>query len=296
MKSFIKMTLVSSAIVLALAGCDDKKTTEENKAPATTTATANSAENTNATESKTEATTAQNSADKVTISTEAQKEAYALGSSFASYMKSNLKQNEITADQEYLISGFNETMRDASQLNKDEVKNILDAFGKRIQEESKARFEKQKTDNTAAGEKYRDDFAKQEGVITTKSGLMYKILNKGTGRHPTAEDTVIVHYVGTLTDGRTFDSSYDRNEPATFPLSGVIKGWTEGIQLVGVGGKIKLVVPPELAYGDQSFPSQGDKASITPASTLVFEVELLGIDNDKEDIPASAPTEADQAK
>lgn len=296
MKSFIKMTLVSSAIVLALAGCDDKKTTEENKAPATTTATANSAENTNATESKTEATTAQNSADKVTISTEAQKEAYALGSSFASYMKSNLKQNEITADQEYLISGFIETMRDASQLNKDEVKNILDAFGKRIQEESKARFEKQKTDNTAAGEKYRDDFAKQEGVITTKSGLMYKILNKGTGRHPTAEDTVIVHYVGTLTDGRTFDSSYDRNEPATFPLSGVIKGWTEGIQLVGVGGKIKLVVPPELAYGDQSFPSQGDKASITPASTLVFEVELLGIDNDKEDIPASAPTEADQAK
>ena len=290
------MTLVSSAIVLALAGCDDKKTTEENKAPATTTATANSAENTNATESKTEATTAQNSADKVTISTEAQKEAYALGSSFASYMKSNLKQNEITADQEYLISSFNETMRDASQLNKDEVKNILDAFGKRIQEESKARFEKQKTDNTAAGEKYRDDFAKQEGVITTKSGLMYKILNKGTGRHPTAEDTVIVHYVGTLTDGRTFDSSYDRNEPATFPLSGVIKGWTEGIQLVGVGGKIKLVVPPELAYGDQSFPSQGDKASITPASTLVFEVELLGIDNDKEDIPASAPTEADQAK
>jgi len=296
MKSFIKMTLVSSAIVLALAGCDDKKTTEENKAPATTTATANSAENTNATESKTEATTAQNSADKVTISTEAQKEAYALGSSFASYMKSNLKQNEITADQEYLISGFNETMRDASQLNKEEVKNILDAFGKRIQEESKARFEKQKTDNTAAGEKYRDDFAKQKGVITTKSGLMYKILNKGTGRHPTAEDTVIVHYVGTLTDGRTFDSSYDRNEPATFPLSGVIKGWTEGIQLVGVGGKIKLVVPPELAYGDQSFPSQGDKASITPASTLVFEVELLGIDNDKEDIPASAPAEAEQAK
>ena len=296
MKSFIKMTLVSSAIVLALAGCDDKKTTEENKAPATTTATANSAENTNATESKTEAATAQNSADKATISTDAQKEAYALGSSFANYMKSNLEQNEVTADQEYLISGFNETMRGASQLSQDEVKNVLDAFGKRIQEESQARFEKQKTENTAAGEKYREDFAKQEGVIKTKSGLMYKVLNEGTGRHPTAEDTVIVHYVGTLTDGRTFDSSYDHNEPATFPLNGVIKGWTEGIQLVGVGGKIKLVVPPELAYGDQSFPAQGDKARITPASTLVFDVELLGIDNDKEEIPASAPSKADQAK
>ena len=295
MKSFIKMTLVSSAIVLALAGCDDKKTTEENKAPATTTATANSAENTNAKESKTEAATAQNSADKATISTDAQKEAYALGSSFANYMKSNLEQNEVTADQEYLISGFNETMRGASQLSQDEVKNVLDAFGKRIQEESQARFEKQKTENTAAGEKYREDFAKQEGVIKTKSGLMYKVLNEGTGRHPTAEDTVIVHYVGTLTDGRTFDSSYDHNEPATFPLNGVIKGWTEGIQLVGVGGKIKLVVPPELGYGDQSFPSQGDKASITPASTLVFEVELLGIDDDKENNPASS-TEPEQTQ
>ncbi|TSJ88377.1 FKBP-type peptidyl-prolyl cis-trans isomerase [Gilliamella apicola] len=299
MKSFIKMTLVSSAIVLALAGCDDKKTTEENKAPATTTATANSAENTNATESKTEAATAQNSADKATISTDAQKEAYALGSSFANYMKSNLEQNEVTADQEYLISGFNETMRGASQLSQDEVKNVLDAFGKRIQEESQARFEKQKTENTAAGEKYREDFAKQEGVIKTKSGLMYKVINEGTGRHPTAEDTVIVHYVGTLTDGRTFDSSYDRNEPATFPLNGVIKGWTEGIQLIGVGGKIKLVVPPELAYGDQSFPSQGDKPGITPASTLVFEVELLGIDSDKENNQESTPavtTEPEQTQ
>ena len=226
--------------VLALAGCDEKKATEENKAPATTTATTNSAENINVTESKTEATIAQNSADKATISTDAQKEAYALGSSFANYMKSNLEQNEVTADQEYLISGFNETMRGASQLSQDEVKNVLDAFGKRIQEESQARFEKQKTENTAAGEKYREDFAKQEGVIKTKSGLMYKVINEGTGRHPTAEDTVIVHYVGTLTDGRTFDSSYDRNEPATFPLNGVIKGWTEGIQLIGVGGKIKI--------------------------------------------------------
>ena len=299
MKSFIKMTLVSSAIVLALAGCDEKKATEENKAPATTTATTNSAENINVTESKTEATIAQNSADKATISTDAQKEAYALGSSFANYMKSNLEQNEVTADQEYLISGFNETMRGASQLSQDEVKNVLDAFGKRIQEESQARFEKQKTENTAAGEKYREDFAKQEGVIKTKSGLMYKVINEGTGRHPTAEDTVIVHYVGTLTDGRTFDSSYDRNEPATFPLNGVIKGWTEGIQLIGVGGKIKLVVPPELAYGDQSFPSQGDKPGITPASTLVFEVELLGIDSDKENNQQSTPavtTEPEQTQ
>lgn len=335
MKSFIKMTLISSAIVLALAGCDDKKTTEENKTPATTTTNAtetapapaeNKAEPAQAEnkaepapeENKAEPAPAENKAEpaktddkaentvststekadslnnKIKITTEAQKESYALGSSFANYLKSNLEQNEVKADQEYLISGFNETMKGDSQLNQEEVNTILEAFGKRIQEESQARFEKQKTENTAAGEKFREAFAKEPGVIKTKSGLLYKVIQEGTGAHPTAKDTVIVHYVGTLTDGRKFDSSYDRNEPATFPLDGVIKGWTEGIQLIGVGGRIKLVVPPELAYEDKSFPSQGDNANITPASTLVFEVELLGIDkdNNEEAIPTARPVQA----
>lgn len=335
MKSFIKMTLISSAIVLALAGCDDKKTTEENKTPATTTTNAtetapapaeNKAEPAQA-ENKAEPTPAENKAEpapaenkaepaktddkaentvststekadslnnKIKITTEAQKESYALGSSFANYLKSNLEQNEVKADQEYLISGFNETMKGDSQLNQEEVNTILEAFGKRIQEESQARFEKQKTENTAAGEKFREAFAKEPGVIKTKSGLLYKVIQEGTGAHPTAKDTVIVHYVGTLTDGRKFDSSYDRNEPATFPLDGVIKGWTEGIQLIGVGGRIKLVVPPELAYEDKSLPSQGDNANITPASTLVFEVELLGIDkdNNEEAVPTVRPVQA----
>ena len=255
MKSLIKMTLVSSAIVLALVGCDDKKNTTDNNA----------------------------STNKVTISTDAQKEAYALGSSFASYMSTNLEQNEISPDKEYLISGFNETFRGASQLSKDEVKDVLEAFGKRIQEETKARFEKEKAENTAAGDKFREEFAKEKDVKQTKSGLLYQIIKEGSDRHPKADDTVIVHYTGTLTDGRKFDSSYDRGETATFPLNAVIKGWTEGIQLVGVGGKIKLVVPPDLAYGDQSFPGQDDKAGIQPASTLVFEVELLGIDGDNND-------------
>ncbi|MWN05145.1 FKBP-type peptidyl-prolyl cis-trans isomerase [Gilliamella sp. Pas-s95] len=264
MKSLIKITLVSSAIVLALAGCD-KKT------------------------------------DKITISTDAQKEAYALGSSFATYVKANLEQNEVKPDQEYLISGFNETFSGESQLSKDEVKTILVAFSKRVQEESQARFEKQKTENTAAGDKFREEFAKQDGVKKTKSGLLYQILENGSDHHPTADDTVIVHYKGTLTDGRKFDSSYDRNEPAKFPLNGVIKGWIEGIQLVGVGGKIKLVVPPDLAYGDQDIPGQEGKAGIQPASTLVFEVELLGIDNknDTNKEPAEEPTsepESEQAE
>ncbi|SCB93231.1 FKBP-type peptidyl-prolyl cis-trans isomerase [Gilliamella intestini] len=265
MKSLIKMTLVSSAIVLALAGCDNK-----------------------------------NSPNKVTISTDAQKEAYALGSSFATYMRSDLEQSEIKTDEEYLISGFNETFHGSSQLSKDEVKTILYAFNKRMQEESKDRFEKEKNENTKSGNKFRTQFAKKDGVKQTKSGLLYQIIQEGSDRHPTAQDTVIVHYTGTLTDGRKFDSSYDRSEPATFPLSTVIKGWAEGIQLIGVGGKIKLVVPPDLAFGDQSFPGQEGKARIEPASTLVFEVELLGIDGDKNDTneapreePASEPEQAE---
>lgn len=254
MKSLIKMTLVSSAIVLALVGCDDKKITD----------------------------VANGAANKVAMSTDAQKEAYALGSSFASYMKANLEQNQIKADPEFVISGFSETFRGASQQSEEEVKAILDAFSKRIQEETKARIEKETSENTAAGDKFRAEFAKQDGVKQTKSGLLYQVLQEGSGRHPTAEDTVIVHYTGTLPDGRKFDSSYDRGETATFPLNGVIKGWTEGIQLIGVGGKIKLVVPPDLGYGAQNIPGQGDKAGIGPSSTLVFEVELLGIDGDEQ--------------
>lgn len=247
MKSLIKMTLISSAMVFALAGCN---------------------ENENA------------STGKLTISTDAQKESYALGSSFATYMKDNLDQNEIQTDLEYLIGGFEETYRGASQLSEDEIKKTLNAFRERVEKESKARFEKEKTDNTAAGEKFRQEFAKQKGVKQTKSGLLYQIIKEGNGRHPTADDSVIVHYVGTLTNGQKFDSSYDHGETATFPLKAVISGWTEGIQLIGVGGKIKLVVPPELAYGDQKRGGQGDKPGIGPASTLVFEVELLGIDGD----------------
>ena len=268
MKSLIKMTLVSSAIALALVGCEKNKPAENNT-PATTAEKVTS-----------ESNCPEIPANKVVISTDAQKEAYALGSSFATYMKSNLEQNQIQIDTDYFIHGFDETFRGEAQLTKEDVKTTLNIFDKRIQEESKARFEKQKADNTLAGEQFRAEFAKQDGVKQTKSGLLYQIIQEGSERHPTANDTVIVHYTGTLTDGRKFDSSYDRGEIATFPLNGVIKGWTEGIQLIGVGGKIKLVVPPDLAYGDQSFPGQEDKAGIEPASTLVFEVELLGINDD----------------
>ena len=120
----------------------------------------------------------------------------------------------------------------------------------------------------AAGAAYLADNAKREGVKTTASGLQYKVNTPGTGRAPTANDTVTVHYRGTLVDGTEFDSSYKRGEPATFPLAGVIPGWTEGLQLMKEGAKHQLVIPPALAYGDRG-PLAGQ--------VLIFDVELLGV-------------------
>ncbi len=145
-----------------------------------------------------------------------------------------------------------------------------------------AEMEKQKArqgDLAAAGEKavgegkaYREANAKKPGVTTTASGLQIEHLKQGEGAAPTAASTVKVHYTGTLIDGTKFDSSVDRGEPIEFPLNGVIKGWTEGLQLMKVGGKARLVIPPEIGYG-----AQGSPPVIPPNATLVFEVELLAV-------------------
>jgi FKBP-type peptidyl-prolyl cis-trans isomerase len=122
------------------------------------------------------------------------------------------------------------------------------------------------------GEKFLADNGKREGVKTTASGLQYEVLKTAEGKKPTAADSVTVHYRGTLINGKEFDSSYSRNEPTTFPLGGVIPGWTEGLQLMPVGSKYKFVIPSKLAYGER-----GAGQDIPPNATLVFEVELLSI-------------------
>jgi FKBP-type peptidyl-prolyl cis-trans isomerase len=126
--------------------------------------------------------------------------------------------------------------------------------------------------NLAAGKAFLAENAKKPGVITTESGLQYKILTTGDGKQPTAEDTVTTHYKGTLIDGREFDSSYKRDTPASFPVKGVIKGWTEALQLMHVGDKWQLFVPSDLAYG-----ASKRSELIEPNSTLIFEIELLDV-------------------
>ena len=138
----------------------------------------------------------------------------------------------------------------------------------------------------AKGEKFLEDNAKKEGVVVTASGLQYKVITEGKGDSPKATDTVSTNYKGTLINGTEFDSSYKRGQPAKFPVNGVIKGWTEALQLMKPGAKWALVVPADLAYGDRG---AGD--AIGPNATLQFEVELLSVEKAKtaEAAPAPAP-------
>jgi len=137
------------------------------------------------------------------------------------------------------------------------------------------KMEKQFGPNKKAGELFLSENAKKAGVVTTASGLQYEVIKKGNGPIPTATNRVKVNYHGTLIDGTVFDSSVDRKEPVVFPVNGVIKGWTEALQLMPVGSKYKIYVPQQLAYG-----AQGSQGKIKPFSMLIFEVELLSIEKD----------------
>ncbi|NCB89786.1 MAG: FKBP-type peptidyl-prolyl cis-trans isomerase, partial [Gammaproteobacteria bacterium] len=147
----------------------------------------------------------------------------------------------------------------------------LQAFETRVKTSAQAKMEKDAADNEAKGKAFRDKFAKEKGVKTSSTGLLYKVEKAGTGDAPKDSDTVVVNYKGTLIDGKEFDNSYTRGEPLSFRLDGVIPGWTEGLKNIKKGGKIQLVIPPDLAYGKTGVPG------IPANSTLVFDVELLDI-------------------
>ncbi|MDN3638534.1 FKBP-type peptidyl-prolyl cis-trans isomerase [Simiduia curdlanivorans] len=155
-----------------------------------------------------------------------------------------------------------------SQVNE---QNLQQAF-QVISERMRAKQAEQAKAASGAGEAYLAENAKRDGVITLDSGLQYEVINEGTGAKPSASATVRTHYHGTLIDGTVFDSSYDRGQPAEFPVNGVIAGWTEALQLMPVGSKWKLHIPYQLAYGER-----GAGGAIAPFSALVFDVELIDI-------------------
>ncbi len=210
------------------------------------------------------------SADKaVKLDNQTNKASYSIGTQ----MGAQIAQVKDLINQDALLSGFKDSLAGKDpQLTPEEMKAAMQAFQQSLAEAQKAKQEKLAISGKAEGEKFLAENKNKEGVKTTESGLQYKVITAGTGDTPKASDTVVTHYTGTTIDGKVFDSSYKRNAPATFPVNGVIKGWTEALQLMKVGAKWKLYIPSELAYG-----TRGAGANIGPNQVLVFDIELLEI-------------------
>jgi len=176
-------------------------------------------------------------------------------------------------DRALLIAAINDRLDgNSSKLNQEDATKVKQAYFKKQADKREAEQKLATEKNVAEGKAFLVENGKKQGVTTTASGLQYEVITKGSGAKPLATDKVTVNYKGTLIDGTEFDSSYKRDKPVTFPLDGVIKGWTEGVQLMAVGAKYRFVLPADLAYGER-----GAGPKIGANSVLVFEVELVSI-------------------
>jgi len=214
-------------------------------------------------------TTGTKSAAAPALNTKKDKVSYAIGADLGK----KLKASSIEVDPTVLTRALKDTLTgDKSAMTDDEIRATLTDLTKDLQAKQQAAAKETSEKNRKAGEDFLAANKSKEGVVTLPDGLQYKILQAGSGPKPTTADTIVCNYKGTLIDGKEFDSSYKRGQPLTMPVGGVIKGWTEALQLMPVGSKWQLFIPPDLAYGDrQAGPD------ITPGSTLVFEVELISI-------------------
>jgi FKBP-type peptidyl-prolyl cis-trans isomerase FklB len=184
-----------------------------------------------------------------------------------------LKRQKVDVNPDTLSAGLRDALSGAKPLMTDEqIKETMTAFSKDLSEKQAAASREAATKNTEAGQKFLAENKNKPGVKTTASGLQYKVIKEGTGPSPKETDTVVTNYRGRLLDGTEFDSSYKRNEPATFQVNRVIKGWTEALQLMKKGSKYELFIPSDLAYGPR-----GMGGDIGPNSVLIFEVELMDI-------------------
>ncbi len=204
------------------------------------------------------------------LSTFAQKSSYAVGMDIAT----SLSQVKDDLDQAALLQGLSDALAGRDPLLTDEeAQQVMQEFSQNMQARQAADRSAASTRNLEEGHTFLAENKEREGVITTESGLQYRVLREGTGPSPKATDRVTVNYSGKLIDGTEFDSSYKRGQPATFAVNAVIKGWAEALQLMKVGGKYELFIPSDLAYGER-----GAGQSIGPNATLIFEVELLKIE------------------
>jgi FKBP-type peptidyl-prolyl cis-trans isomerase len=203
---------------------------------------------------------------KVDLKSEAAKLGYTFGAQIASDMKRQGLDKDVSTDA--MFAAFKDVFAGVEpRLSMEEMQGAQAAY----QQKQQAKYQAQLEENKAKGSAFLAKNAKKKGVKTTASGLQYEVLRAGKGKQPTATDSIKVHYLGTLIDGTKFDSSYDRGAPATFGVSGVIPGFSEGLQLMQEGAKYRLTIPSDIAYGEQG------PASIGPNQALIFEVELIEV-------------------
>ena len=281
-KSFTTLTLLAAGMMLG--------NVQAQQAPATKPATAPAAKTSTAAKPHT-ATTAK---APLVLSTQKAKLSYALGMNIGAGVKSQ----PVDIDPDILARGMKDAMTGAKPLlTEDEAKAVLTQAQNELRQQQQAKTKQEGEANKKEGEAFLAANKTKEAVVTLPDGLQYKILTAGTGPKPTATDSVVCNYRGTLVNGTEFDSSYKRGQPVTFPVNGVIKGWQEALPLMPVGSKWQLFVPSDLAYGDHAM-----SADLGPNSTLIFEVELLSIkDKTAANAPAanpagSAPAASDDKK
>ena len=221
---------------------------------------------------------------EVKLETAAQQQAYGIGASVGGFLNKDLadkKELGFELDQALLIKGFQDALAGSAKIDDEKIREVLTQLDTDVRAKQAEQAKVEAEENKAKGVAFLAENGKREGVTTTESGLQYEVITAGEGAQPAETDVVVVHYKGTLIDGTEFDSSYKRNEPVNFPLNRVIKGWTEGVQLMNVGSKFKFAIPSELAYGDRA------TGSIPAHSTLIFEVELLDIEQPEKEAAAS---------
>jgi FKBP-type peptidyl-prolyl cis-trans isomerase FklB len=230
---------------------------------------------------------------KADLKTEDDKVSYGLGFS----MGSSFKKDELQMNLEMFQKGIEDGYTGSEQvLNEEEISETMMAFQQKMRAKKQAEYmqrmeerKKQGEANKEEGKNFLEENKTKEGVVVLESGLQYRILEEGTGASPKATDTVKCHYKGTTIDGEEFDSSYKRDEPATFAVNRVIKGWSEGLQLMKEGGKWQFFIPSELAYGER-----GAGQNIGPNQVLIFEVELLEIVKPEAQEPEAETPEAEK--
>ena len=227
--------------------------------------------------------TTSKSAAPLALTTQKDKFSYSLGMK----MGENMRKQSVAVDPAIFERGLKDGLGGGKTLITDEeAQAAIMEMQKEMRDKMQAKMKEEGEDNKKAGDAFLAANKSKDGVVALPSGLQYKILKEGTGAKPTPSDTVECNYRGTLINGTEFDSSYKRGQPATFPVGGVIKGWTEALQLMPVGSKWQLFIPPDLAYGER-----GAGADIGPDETLIFDVELLSIKSKEKTPDASKEPE-----